>query len=121
MNQEQIPSNQRAMPEETAPEVPGLHDNQEAENTSQATSGASSGVEIRYGRITYLSEEKGAFVELIAGPEQETTLRAETRQSSEKLEIFVPKELIADKKNLARDLLVQLKRVGDTIVDIEPF
>lgn len=77
-------------------------------------------VEINYGRITYLSEEKGAFVELITSNDQ-SAARAESLESTQKLEIFVPRELIAEKKNLARDLLVQLKRVGDTIVDIEPF
>ena len=105
MDQEQLPTNPQQPLEE---------------HTESATSQQAPEMEINYGRITYLSEEKGAFVELITGDE-ESTLRAASLQRSQKLEVFVPKELIAEKKNLARDLLVQLKRVGDTIVDIEPF
>ncbi len=104
MEQEQLATNHEPLPE-----------NAESTTRPQAPE-----IEINYGRITYLSEEKGAFVELITGDEG-STLRAESHESSQKLEVFVPKELIAEKKNLARDLLVQLKRVGDTIVDIEPF
>lgn len=92
-----------------------------AESTSQVPSENSNpDIEISYGRITYISEEKGAFVELITGA-GEYTVRAVSLESSKKVEIFVPKELIAEKKNLTKDLLVQLKRSGDTILDIEPF
>lgn len=90
------------------------------ENTNATPNPQPAEIEINYGRITYLSEEKGAFVELITDADQ-STLRTVSQESSQKLEVFVPKELIAEKKNLARDLLVQLKRIGDTIVDIEPF
>ncbi len=90
------------------------------ENTNSTPNPQPPEIEINYGRITYLSEEKGAFVELITDANQ-STLRTVSQESSQKLEVFVPKELIAEKKNLARDLLVQLKRIGDTIVDIEPF
>lgn len=105
MDQEQLVANHEPLPEE---------------NAKSAMDQPAPEMEIKYGRITYLSEEKGAFVELITG-EEENTLRATSHESSQKLEVFIPKELIAEKKNLARDLLVQLKRVGDTIVDIEPF
>lgn len=104
MNQENVIPNNEGTPENVAP-------------TGEQPAPP---IEINYGRITYLSEEKGAFVELITDAAH-GALRAESHESTQKVEIFVPKELIAEKKNLARDLLVQLKRVGDTIVDIEPF
>jgi hypothetical protein len=84
-------------------------------STSRTKKTQSQEIEINFGRITYLSLEKGAFVELITSSiEQSVVSEAST-------EIFVPKELIETKKNLDKDSLVQLTRVGDTIIDIEPF
>ncbi len=59
------------------------------ENATSASEQQPQTIEINYGRITYLSEEKGAFVELITGADQ-NALRAESLESVQKLEIFVP-------------------------------
>jgi len=69
-------------------------------------------VEIKFGKITYLEPDKGAFVELITDS---------TKQAQEKTELFVPKELLAGKGTLAKDHLVQLKKDGDTVIEIKPF
>lgn len=68
--------------------------------------------EIKIGKITFVSPDEGAFVQLLS-----------EREGS--AEVFVPNNIIAKNfkspKLLRKNELVQLKRSGQNILDIAPF
>jgi len=68
--------------------------------------------EVKFGKVTYLSQNKGAFVELIT---------KNTAQMGRKEEVFIPQELIQDSAIQSKDQLVQLIKDGEKIVNIKPF
>jgi hypothetical protein len=75
-------------------------------------------VEVKFGRITFISPDKGAFVELISQSAEQQTLQTKT-------ELFVSKELLANlqlgSQALSIDQLVQVTKIGEKIVDIKPY
>lgn len=68
--------------------------------------------EIKIGKVTFVSPDKGVFVQLLS-----------EREGS--AEVFVPNNIIAKNfkspKLLTKNELVQLKRSGQNILDISPF
>ena len=68
--------------------------------------------ELKFGKVTYLSQNKGAFVELIT----KNTAQMETKE-----EVFVPQELIQGSAIQSKDQLVQLVKDGEKIVNIKLF
>ena len=75
-------------------------------------------VEVKFGRITFISPDEGAFVELISQS-------VEQQSQQTKTELFVSKELLANFKagsqTLSIDQMVQVTKIGDKIIDIKPY
>jgi hypothetical protein len=63
--------------------------------------------EVKVGKITYISKEKGAFVQLLG-------------EGKEKAEEFVPAAILAN-KNLSENKLVKIKKSGNNVTEIDPF
>ena len=70
-------------------------------------------VEVRFGKVTFLSPDKGALVELLTDQRQSAA-----QQRS--MEVFIPKELIANKL-LSKNKMVQVTRSGNTILEVKHF
>ncbi|MDL1912806.1 hypothetical protein FBQ81_19285 [Chloroflexi bacterium CFX6] len=68
--------------------------------------------EIKIGKVTFVSSNEGAFVQLLS-----------EREGS--AEVFVPNNIIAKNfkspKLIRKNELVQLKRSGQNILEISPF
>jgi hypothetical protein len=61
-------------------------------------------IDVKFGKVTYISQEKGAFVQLLTGETQE---------------VFVPKEVLDVSQNVSVDSMVQITKHGDEVVDIK--
>ena len=76
----------------------------DTEKKPEENSNAQLEVDVKFGKVTYISQEKGALVQLLTGETQE---------------VFVPKEVLDVSQNVSVDSMVQITKQGDEVVDIK--
>jgi hypothetical protein len=93
-------------PDDTPEELPEVTTGEESDNNIEhlEKEKPDEQLDVRFGRVTFISEEKGAFVELLTGDSQE---------------FFVPRKVLEISERVTLDSMVQITKKGDEVVDIK--